>query len=56
VSSTCFEHPRVHPQEDMQFYGISFIYPYKQSGQWQILNSCLLTWWQVEFNIKWGKI
>jgi len=25
VSSTCFGHPRVHPQEDlyMQFYGIS---------------------------------
>jgi len=24
VSSTCFEHPGVHPQEDlyMQFYGI----------------------------------
>jgi len=27
VSSTCFEHPSVHPQEDlyMQFYGISFM-------------------------------
>ena len=27
VSSTCFEHPIVHPQEDlyMQFYGISFM-------------------------------
>jgi len=26
VSTTCFEHPSVHPQEDlyMQFYGISF--------------------------------
>jgi len=25
VSSTCFEHPSVHPKEDlyMQFYGIS---------------------------------
>ena len=34
MSSTCFEHPSVHPQEDlyMQFYGISFIHPYKQSG------------------------
>jgi len=29
ASSTCFEHPNVHPQEDacMQFYGISFMYP-----------------------------
>jgi len=37
VSSTCFTHPSVHPQEDlyMQFYGISFMHPYKQSGQWQ---------------------
>jgi hypothetical protein len=33
-SSTCFEHPSVHPQEDfdMQFYGISFMHPYKQPG------------------------
>jgi len=37
VSSTCFEHPSVHPQEDlyMQFYGISFMHPYQQSGRWQ---------------------
>jgi len=30
VSSTCFEHPSVHPQEGlyMQFYGISFMHPY----------------------------
>jgi hypothetical protein len=37
MSSTCFEHPSVHPQEDfyMQFYGISFMYPFKQSGRWQ---------------------
>jgi len=37
VCLTCFEHPSVHPQEDlyMQFYGISFMHPYKQSGQWQ---------------------
>jgi len=37
VSSTCFEHPSVHPQEDLyiQFYGISFMHPYKQSGRWQ---------------------
>jgi len=34
VPSTFFEHPSVHPQEDlyMQFYGIYFMYPYKQSG------------------------
>jgi hypothetical protein len=37
VSSTCFEHPRVNPQEDlyMQFYGIAFMLPYKQCGRWQ---------------------
>ena len=31
------EHPSVHLQEDlyMQFYGISFMHPYKQSGRWQ---------------------
>jgi len=31
MSSTCFEHPSVHPQEDlyMQFY-ISFVDPYIQ--------------------------
>jgi len=36
VSSTCFERPSVHPQEDLyiQFYGISFMRPYKQSGRW----------------------
>jgi len=29
MSSTCFEHPSVHPQEElcMQFYGISFMHP-----------------------------
>jgi len=34
MSSTCFEHPRVHPQEDlhMQFYVIYFMLPYKQSA------------------------
>jgi len=39
VSSTCFEHPSVHPQVAlyMQFYGISFMQPYKQSGRWQDL-------------------
>jgi len=37
VSSICFEHPSVHLQEDLyvQFYGISFMHPYKQSGRWQ---------------------
>jgi len=37
VSSKYFEHPSVHPQKDlyMQFYGIFFMHPYKQSGRWQ---------------------
>jgi len=37
MSSTCFEQPTVHPQEDlyMQFYDIFFMHPYKQSGRWQ---------------------
>jgi hypothetical protein len=39
VSSTCFEHPSVHPQEDLhkKFYGVSFMHPYeyKQPGGWQ---------------------
>jgi len=36
MPSTSFEHPSVHPQEDlhMQLYGISFMHPYKQSGRW----------------------
>jgi len=44
MSSTCFEHPSVHIQEDlcMQFYGISFMLPYKQSGRW--LSTRLLRW------------
>jgi hypothetical protein len=31
VSSACFEHPSFQIQEDlcMQFYGISFMHPYK---------------------------
>ena len=35
MSSTCFEHPSVHPQEDlyMHLYDISSIYPCKQSGR-----------------------
>ena len=35
LSSTCFKHPSIHPQEDlcMQFYGISFMHPHKQSGR-----------------------
>jgi len=37
VSSTCFEHPSVHPQEYlyMQFHNISFMRPYKQPGKWK---------------------
>ena len=35
LSSTGFEHPSVHPQEHLyvQFYGVSFMHPYKQSGR-----------------------
>jgi len=34
---TCFEHPGVHCQEDtyVQFYGISFLHTYEQSGKCQ---------------------
>ena len=37
MCSTRFEHPNVQPQEDLyvQFYGISFMHPYKQSGHWK---------------------
>ena len=37
MSSTCFEHPSVYPQDDlyMRFYGISLMHLYKQSGRWQ---------------------
>jgi len=37
VSSICFEHPSVHPQEHLQthFYGISFMQPHKQSYRWR---------------------
>jgi len=41
VSSTYFEHPSVHFQEDlyMQFYGTSFMHPYKQYDRWKdVLN------------------
>ena len=46
MSSTCFEHPSVHPQEDlyMQFYGISFVRPYKQSGRWQDVLDQVFCW------------
>ena len=35
--SICFEHPSVHPQEDlyMQFCAIYFVHLCKQSGRWQ---------------------
>ena len=38
VSSTCFEQPSVHPQEElyMQLYGFYFMHPYKQSGRCQV--------------------
>jgi len=42
VSYTCFEHPSIHPQKVLspQFYGISFMHPYKQSGRWKdVLNT-----------------
>jgi len=37
MPSTCFEHPSVRLQENlyMQFYGISFMRPYKQPAKWQ---------------------
>jgi len=37
LSSTCFEQPSVHLQEDlyMQFHGIFFMHQYKHSGRWQ---------------------
>ena len=37
MSSTCFEHPGVHHQEDlyMLFYATSFMNPCKQCGRWQ---------------------
>ena len=45
MCSTCFELPSVHPQEElyMQFYGISFLYPYKQSCLWQVVFNRLNT-------------
>jgi len=41
VSSTCLGHPNVHPWEElyMQFYGISCMHPYQQSGQCQDMTS-----------------
>jgi len=37
MSSTYFEHLSFHPQEDLyvQFYVVSFMHPYKQTGRWQ---------------------
>ena len=45
-SSTCFENPSVHPQEDLQvkFYGISFMHPYKQSGPAIDQTACMDAW------------
>jgi len=42
VSSTYFDHPSIHPQNvlSVQFYGISFVHPYKQPGRWKdVLNT-----------------
>jgi len=49
-SSACFENPSVHSQEDMviQFYGISFMLPYNQSGRWQDV----LIWMYKRYAIK----
>jgi len=54
VSSTCFEHPSVHPQKDlhMQIYGISVIHPYKQSGWWQGVFGTYVQWMQEGNTIK----
>jgi len=40
VYSTCFEQQIVHPQEDlhMQFCGISYMNPFKQSGRCQYVS------------------
>jgi hypothetical protein len=37
MSSTCFEHPSVHHQEDLykQFYGIPVMHQYKEAGRRQ---------------------
>jgi len=37
LSSTCFKHPSVHPQEAlyMLFYVTFFMHPYRQSGRCQ---------------------
>jgi len=45
LSSTRFEHPSVHPQEDlyMQFYGISFMHPYQQSGRCQDMSGYVVS-------------
>ena len=54
-SSTCFEHPSVHPQEDlyMQFYGVSFKHPYKQCGPAFDQTACMDAWKKYH-KISWG--
>ena len=49
MSSTCFEHTSVHPQEDLyiQFYGISFMHPHKHCGRCRmslVLDTRLACW------------
>jgi len=53
LSSTCFEHPSVHPQEDlyMQFYGISFMHRYKHSGRWNDVQDAA-TWYNKTWRQK----
>ena len=48
VSATCFEHPSVHPREDLyvQFYGISFMHPYKHLSQ---RKGVLDTWYRAAY-------
>ena len=43
MASTCFEQLSVHPQEDlhMQFYGISFVHPYKQYAYMNAWNNTI---------------
>jgi len=54
---TCFEHPRVHHQEDlyMQFYIISFMHPYRQPGRWQDVLDVLVLITQVYHNARFKK-
>jgi hypothetical protein len=52
LSSTCFEQPSVHPQEDfyMQFYGITFKHPYNQAAKYTTLNISVNSKFQLATN------